>query len=129
MTYGVLEKSLDAEPIIQLVYDEITARRIMTKLKMSGMNNDATDPAERNKNASMRRYNNTYETAVKGLNRLLDEHEGKKLRKELHNWAMILHKDGKRMLWSHSRSRWQEAQAYLDFSKSIIEAFKKLPKA
>lgn len=119
------------EPIIELIYNEINATRVMTKLKMSGMNNDTTDPREKRRNSDMRLYDHTYETAVWGLDYLAKEYEGKQLRKELQKWAVVLHKDGKRKLWALSSSfnNHHEGRALMHFGKSIIDAFKKLPRS
>lgn len=118
------------EPIVELIYNEINATRVMTKLKMSGVNKNSTNVNERYNARNLRAYNDTYETAVKGLGWLAEEYEGKELRKELQKWAMLIHKDGRRCLWAPSSSfnHHEEGRALMHFSKSIIEAFKKLPR-
>ena len=119
-----------SEPIVELIYNEINAVRVMTKLKLSGFDKNSTDSKEKMDARNMRAYDKTYETAVRGLIWLAAEYEGKELRKELQKWATIIHKDGQRQLWSPGNSfeRHNEGRALMHFSKSIIEAFKKLPR-
>lgn len=119
-----------SEPIVELIYNEINAVRVITKLKMSGINKNSTNVNERYNARNLRAYNDTYETAVKGLDWLVDEYKGKELRKELQKWAMIIHKDGQRQLWSprSSFNDHEEGRALMHFGTSIIEAFKKLPR-
>ena len=119
-----------SEPIVELIYNEINAVRVITKLKMSGINDNSTNVNERYNARNLRAYNQTYETTVKGLDWLIGEYKGKELRKELQKWAVLLHKDGQRQLWSpfSSFNHHEEGRALMHFSKSIIEAFKKLPR-
>ena len=127
--YSTLEQPAEVDPIVELVYNEINAHRVMTKLKMSGMNHNTTDPAEKNRNAGRIAYNREYEKNVQELDRLIKNYTGfRDLRMALNDFARTLHQTGKRRLWGTGAANYHCACAMQDFSRSIIKAFKKLPK-
>ncbi len=118
------------EKIIDLVYDEINAERVMTKLKMSNIDANPKDSSRKNPEAALILYNRAYETMVSHLEQLTKDHSGKELRIELNKWSRTLHKDAMHNLWGRMSymSKSQESYAMLHFSRSIIAAFKKLPR-
>jgi hypothetical protein len=108
--------------IVELIYAEIDPGRIMDKLSIS---------AEPN-NKYIKKYKFTKMKKTEALVEMLESRnekfKGKELRKELNEWAGDLRRNGLLQLLGNSPANAGEGAALLNFSKSIINAFKKLPR-
>jgi len=116
------------DPVVEMIGHNIGKLQTMHAFKMAGIVHPARDKAEERKNANIRVYNHTLETIAGSLDGLERNHTGKAFRKEVHEWARILYKDGRRKILAHfgrGRDR-MEGYAYMDASKAIIDAFKQL---
>lgn len=122
-----MEPKDEIDPVVEMIGHNIGKLQTMHAFKMAGIVHPARTKAEDRMNGNLRVYNNTLKTIAGSLDGLERDHSGKAFRKEVHSWALILHKDGRRkVLLASSRSTRAEGRAYMDASKAIIDGFKGL---
>ena len=125
---GPMEPNDNPDPVVEMIGHNIGKLQTMHAFKMSGIVHPARDKAEERKNANIRVYNDTLNIIAGSLDGLERDYTGKAFRKEVHEWALILQKDGRRKILAHfgrGKDR-MEGSAYMDASKAIIDAFKGL---
>jgi UDP-N-acetyl-D-mannosaminuronic acid transferase (WecB/TagA/CpsF family) len=118
------------DPIVELIDHEVGLLQTIHVLKMGAIVHPPPNPQQSNKNSAMRSYHNTLKTLVSSLNQLKKDHTDKEFRKLVQQWAYVLRRDGLGYILAHTSGfrRRQEGYAMIDFSKAIINAFKKLPR-
>jgi len=125
---GPMETEDNPDPVVEMIGHNIGKLQTMHAFKMAGIVHPARTKAEDRMNGNIRVYNNTLSTIAGSLDGLERDHTGKAFRKEVHEWALILHKDGRRKVLAYhgSGSIRAEGRAYMDASKAIIDGFKGL---
>ena len=109
------------EPIKELVQDELNKLRVMHELRMGSIiDNDSASFEQLERNGELRLYRLTLKTIAHGLGWLNDNHDGVEYIKELERWRAALVAD------SHQMREAGEKQAHQDFSRGIMEAYKKV---
>jgi hypothetical protein len=115
------------ERILELVRNEVDGIRVMRRLKLSGLNPNSSDRIEQAEYKTAKKYITSFDQLRDTLDRLAEGKSGKELKKSINQWGRELHHDGERMMWRDFGSiNVAVARAKMDFSKLIIEAFKKL---
>lgn len=116
------------DPIVELVRNEVNGKRVYQRLKISGMPRTGSALIE-NQYKHALRHSKLFDMMNDTLEGILNKHQSNKnRRKELQVWAGELFRDGKRKAWGMGWNDLTEGRAKIDFSKAIIDAFKKLPK-
>ena len=105
----------------KLVQDELDKLRVMHELRMGGIiDNDSASFEQLENNSELRTYRLTLKTIAHGLGWVADNHDGREYIKELERWRCALVAD------SHQMREAGEKQAHQDFSRGIMEAYKKV---